>query len=1021
MTSTSFQDLSISTLQAEKWTKQHFNIEATAQKLAGEVDFNFYLKTKNNTSYTLKISRPNVSKEDVEFQASILQHLENANLPYQIPQLIPTSDGRLFKKILDENKQERWIRLQKWLEGRMLAKVHPRSPKLLESWGEVAGQLAFALQGFDHPHAHRFYKWNPSETLYAKKYQTYIQGLEEQEIAQYFWAHFEKETRPKLSKLRKSINYNDAHEHNLLVNNDWANPRIIGVIDFGDALFTHTINELAIACAYACMGAIDPLEAATHVIKGFHRIFPLEEKEVEVLFSLIAARLMITVANAAWNKQHEPDNVYLLVSEKPAWALLKKWRKISPAFAHYTFRSACAWEAYPKAVIFQNWITSQKGGMVAPIDFTHKKTTPLDLSVGSLDLGNNSNFENIKKFQQSINRLLEDKEAEIGYGGYAEVRPFYTTDAYQTEGNAGAQWRTVHLGMDFWANAETVVLAPLDGMVHSFANNKGDCDYGPTIILRHKITEQLTFYTLYGHLTLDSLNNLQIGKLIKKGQPLAKIGAPPANGNWPPHLHFQIMLDTLGNRGDFPGVAYPHEKEVYLSICPDPSCFIAHLPFSKPTEQKSIEDILKFRHHHLGKNLSVSYQNPLQMVRGYRQYLYDVTARRYLDTVNNVAHVGHEHPRVVRVAQRQMALLNTNTRYLHNNIIHFAEELLATFSAELSVVYFVNSGSEANELAIRMAKTYTGQKDMLAIAVGYHGNTGGCIDISSYKFDGKGGNGAPPYTHIIPIPDVYRGLHRNPQKAGQQYADYASRAIKKMQKAGRNPAAFIAESILSCGGQILLPDGYLKSIYQEVRAAGGLCIADEVQVGFGRVAEKFWAFELQGVVPDIVTLGKPMGNGHPLAAVVTTQKVAEAFANGMEYFNTFGGNPVSCAIGREVLKVMQEEQLQQNAKEVGEYLKKELQNLQTPYPIIGDVRGVGFFLGFELVNNAETLAPAAQEAAYLSNRMRERGILMSTDGPFHNVLKIKPPMCFNKSNVDFFVENLDEVLKEDFLSVMTKK
>jgi 4-aminobutyrate aminotransferase-like enzyme len=404
------------------------------------------------------------------------------------------------------------------------------------------------------------------------------------------------------------------------------------------------------------------------------------------------------------------------------------------------------------------------------------------------------------------------------------------------------------------------------------------------------------------------------------------------------------------------------------------------------------------------------------MVRGFKQYLYDTTGRRYLDTCNNVPHVGHQHPRVVQAAQRQTGVLNTNTRYLHKNIVQFAEELLATFPPELSVVYFVNSGSEANELALRMARNWSGQKDMLAIEVGYHGNTGGTIDVSSYKFDGKGGKGAPPQTHILPMPDVYRGKFKG-QDAAKSYAQYVDNIVDKLKSEGRNVAGFIGESILSCGGQIVLPQGYLKSVYEKVRAVGGLCIADEVQVGFGRVGSHFWGFELQGVVPDIVTMGKPIGNGHPLAAVVTTPAVAEAFTNGMEYFNTFGGNPVSCAIGREVLQVIQDENLQENALKTGGYLIAGLKDLQDKHEIIGDVRGHGFFSGFELVTNRETLEPAAAQASYFANRMRENGFLMSTDGPLHNVIKIKPPMCFSQENVDFLLEWTDRILLEDFMKM----
>jgi len=359
-----------------------------------------------------------------------------------------------------------------------------------------------------------------------------------------------------------------------------------------------------------------------------------------------------------------------------------------------------------------------------------------------------------------------------------------------------------------------------------------------------------------------------------------------------------------------------------------------------------------------------------------------------------------------------MAVLNTNTRYLHENINDFTRELLKTFPDELSVVHVVNSGSEANELVLRMAQTFTGEKDMIAVELGYHGNSSGCVDVSSYKFDGEGGQGAPEHTHIVPLPDRFRGVHRG-ENTGPLYAAHIREQIDHIHSAGRGLAGFICESILSCGGQIELPDEYLQMAYAAVRKAGGVCIADEVQVGCGRVGEQFWGFQLHGVIPDIVTIGKPIGNGHPLAAVVCTKEVADAFANGMEYFNTFGGNPVSCAIGTEVLRVIREESLQENARVTGNYLKTELVKMQEEFPVIGDVRGQGLFLGFELTGQA--LKPLTDQAAYLANRMKELGILMSTDGKDVNVIKIKPPMVFSIDQADLLLKNLRRVLREDFM------
>ena len=431
------------------------------------------------------------------------------------------------------------------------------------------------------------------------------------------------------------------------------------------------------------------------------------------------------------------------------------------------------------------------------------------------------------------------------------------------------------------------------------------------------------------------------------------------------------------------------------------------------TRALSKEEILSQRRAFLGPSLSLSYEEPLLILRGQGQYLYDEAGNRYLDVVNNVCHVGHSHPRVVAALAEQAALLNTNTRYLHPAIVRYAEKLLATLPAPLEVCFFVCSGSEANELALRLARTYTGGLDTIVIDGAYHGNTAALIDISPYKHNGPGGRGAPPWVHAAPMPDPYRGPYKGyGRETGAQYAAGVGALLETIQAGDRALAGMIAEPVLGCGGQIVLPDGYLAEAFARVRAAGGVCIADEVQVGFGRVGSHFWGFETQGVVPDIVTMGKPIGNGHPLAAVATTRDIADAFANGMEYFNTFGGNPVSCAVGLAVLDVIEEEQLQENARRVGAYLLDGLRGLMDAHPLIGDVRGLGLFIGVELVDDRETLEPAAAEASWIVERMKEAGILLSIDGPLHNVLKLKPPIVFTAEDADFLVGALDNVLAE---------
>ncbi len=398
------------------------------------------------------------------------------------------------------------------------------------------------------------------------------------------------------------------------------------------------------------------------------------------------------------------------------------------------------------------------------------------------------------------------------------------------------------------------------------------------------------------------------------------------------------------------------------------------------------------------------------------QFLFDECGQPFLDCVNNVAHVGHSHPRVVAALRRQAAVLNTNTRYLHENLVRYAERLTAKLPEPLRVCFFVCSGSEANELALRLARTHTHGRDVVVVDHAYHGNTSSLIEVSPHKFGGPGGEGAPPWVQVVPLPDPYRGPYRGyGREIGIRYAGHVREALERVRSQGRGIAAFFAESLPGVAGQIVFPDGYLAEAYRFVREAGGVCVADEVQVGFGRLGSHFWGFETQGVVPDIVTLGKPIGNGHPLGAVITTPEVAASFVTGMEYFNTSGGSPVACAVGIAVLDVIEEQGLQQQALRVGERLKAGLAGLMERHPSIGDVRGLGLFLGVELVCDRETLEPATRQAEYVVERMKECGVLVSTDGPFRNVLKIKPPLVFGDRDADRLVDTLDRVLGEDAL------
>jgi len=611
----------------------------------------------------------------------------------------------------------------------------------------------------------RQFKWDLQYFLLNEQYVKHITNPNDRKIAAYFFQQYKENVLPVLGELRKQTIHGDANEWNTLSQNG----QVSGLIDFGDICYSHLINELAIALAYALMGKENTLEWAAPIISEYHKILPLEEKEIDILYWLIAARLCTSVSNSAYERVQRPENTYIQISEKPAWDLLKKWVTINPVFARNEFRLACGFEI-PK--------------------------------------------------------------------------------------------------------------------------------------------------------------------------------------------------------------------------------------------EKNIDEVALERFKSVSSIFSISYKKPIYMERAAFQYMFDKYGNSYLDAYNNIPHVGHSHPKVIEAGQKQMAKLNTNTRYLYDQLNEYSANLLSYFPKPLNKVFFVNSGSAASDLAIRLARNFTGKNRVAAVEHGYHGNTQSVIEISHYKFGGKGGKGASKNVLCLPIPGTYRSDFNN-ETAG---LSFAKDAIQKINNSEEKIAAFIAEPVVGCGGQIPLAQGYLKAMYSAIRNQGGVCISDEVQTGFGRLGDFFWGFEAQKVVPDIVILGKPMGNGHPMGAVITTDKIADAFNNEMEFFSSFGGNPVSCAIGQTVLNVIEEEQLQQNAKTVGDYYIKRLTELQQKHECIGDVRGSGLFVGFEFVKDRLTLEPDTALAQKVKNELRNQYILVGTDGPYDNVIKSKPPLCFTKENVDEVVSTVDSIL-----------
>ena len=754
--------------------RAHYDLVGTLQPLASYSDQNCLLSASDGERHVVKFANASNARIDVAMQNAAMAHLNEQGIT--VPRAVPNRAGQDITDVLDGDAQPFLMRVLTYLPGDVYADSAPAThgSALWQSLGAYLARMDNALADFSHPGAGRFIDWDLAHGYGICQRKKEALSDDERSGVNYFLDLYHSQVLPQTSQLAKTVIHNDANDYNLLIDNPRAPRAIVGLIDFGDMTHSHTINELAIGCAYAMLDQPAPITVMATVVASYHALRPLTDIEFGVLFGLIGLRLCTTLCNAAFACRADPENDYLLVSVRPAWDLLAKLRMIAPFTAECRLRAAC--------------------------------------------------------------------------------------------------------GLD-------------------------------------------------------------------------------------------------------------------------------------PDSGRSREDIIRLRKAHLGKTLSLSFKEPLKIVRGLGVYLYDEAGNDYLDMVNNVCHVGHCHPRVVAAGQAQMARLNTNTRFLHDNLVSYTEKLLATMPDKLSVCMFVNSGSEANELAFRLARTFTGSRQLLVVDGAYHGNTSACIEASPYKFDGPGGDGAPDHVHKVMLPYPYRGPHfAMNEAAGEAYAADIDRAIEALSERGEKPGAYICESVHGVAGQIVMPDGYLRAVYGKVRAAGGVCIADEVQVGFGRVGCHMWAFETQGVVPDIVTLGKPIANGHPMALVVTTQEIADAFVTGMEYFNTFGGNPVSCAIGMAVLDVIEDEELQKNALETGAYLQSRLRDLQREFDVIGDVRGLGLFIGAELVTNRETREPATELASRLVEFVKNERVILSTEGVYHNVLKIKPPIVFARRDADRFIAALEKGL-----------
>ncbi|PWL18960.1 hypothetical protein DKP76_05710 [Falsochrobactrum shanghaiense] len=1008
MTDLSHRSPSHCVAEAEKLAQDLFGITAKATLLDSERDRNFRLDVDGTPRWVLKIVNSSEPRIESEFQTALLRHLAQANDDLPVPHLKAAISGNFLACATTTDGEQHAIRLVQWLPGTPLARAE-RGFGLMRNLGRSLGRLDQALKGFIHPGALRDIDWDIRHAGRARSRLHFIQDMEKRALLERFLDRFDAHVAPKLPFLRAQVIHNDANDWNILI--DPEEPEhIAGVIDFGDAVHTLLIAEVAIACAYSILDTKDPIGAAAALAAGFHESYPLQAEEIDILFDLIAMRLVTSVTISASRHDKTGDNPYLAISEAPAWRLLQKMDAMNPRFATAIIRKACGFDAVEGASAIRGWLDENRKGFASIVRPAAATLTKAIVPYG--DATHEMTIASAEERAEEATRWWDDfcktNNIELGVGPWGEKRTVYTDKAFESRFMEGVR-RIHHLGVDLFMPAGTPLYTPLDATVRSVEIEPDPLGYGGLIALEHRPQDCPAFITLWGHMAHEALSRLKPGQELAAGDLVGYMGDIHENGGWTPHLHFQISTDTALSATEILGVGEAHYLDVWADIFPDASMLAGIPPETYRQSGHTRSEIISKRKEILLPNLSISYSEPIKFVRGDGVWLIDNYGRAYLDCFNNVCHLGHVHPDVVEAIARQSALLNTNTRYLHDNIIDYAERLTATLPDGLCVASFACSGSEANSLMLRMARNHTGRSDAIVLDWAYHGTTQELIDLSPYKYKRKGGKGRPDHVYEAAIADSYRAPEDWPlQEHGKRFAQSVAEQIETMRKQGRAPALFLAESIPSVAGQVFLPQGYLEEVYAMVRAEGGLCVADEVQVGFGRIGSHWWAFEMQNVVPDIVTMGKPIGNGHPMSAVVTTREVAESFNNGMEYFNTFGGNPVSCAAGLAVLNAIERDKLRENALETGNYLINGFKKMQERFDIIGDVRGQGLFLGIELVTDRKTKAPATALAKAINDGARERGILMGTEGPFDNVLKMRPSMIFSKANADHLLDVLGD-------------
>ncbi|WP_343598569.1 aminotransferase [Pseudomonas sp.] len=949
---------SLSEAQAHALLQAHYGLDGELTALGSQQDLNFRVDAAPGR-FVLKACHGSYAQVELQAQHAALAYLREQGLPVPAVQVAQAGETLLA---VDIDGQPLRVRLLEYINGQPLTRLAHMPPRLMAELGRLCARLDQALVDFDHPGLERTLQWDPQHA------QALIEHLLPvlQDAGQR--SRIEQATRlasehlaPLADRLPTQAVHLDITDDNTV----WAHDehrqwQLQGVIDFGDLSRTWRIADLSVTCAALLHHAEgDPLRILP-AVSAYQALNPLTEAELRALWPLVLNRAAVLVLSSAQQLAVDPDNQYTRDNVAHEWEIFDTATAVPFSLMQAAILQAAGLQADAADLTGCTPLLPELAG---------QPVTRIDLGVLSVHC-EAGNWE-----QAGFDQHLLTSQPAPACSLHGQYR------LSQTHIDRPEEPATCALGVELHVPNGSQVQAPEAGTWQRHGDGRG--------CLR----------TPHWALWLQGLEEAPAdGQALAKGQSL---------GSSCGFLSVQLCLDTHIQP---PFFATPSQAAAWLALCPSPAALLGFDCDADPLPDP--QALLARRDASFARSQKHYYAQPPQIERGWRNYLIDLQGRSYLDMLNNVAVLGHGHPRMVAESARQWSLLNTNSRFHYAAITEFSERLLDLAPEGFDRVFMVNSGTEANDLAIRLAWAYSGGRDLLSVLEAYHGWSVATDAISTSIADNPQAlETRPDWVHPVEAPNTFRGRFRGADTAADYLRDVDAK-LADLDARGRQLAGLICEPVYGNAGGISLPAGYLREAYAKVRARGGVCIADEVQVGYGRLGEYFWGFEEQGVVPDIITMAKGMGNGQPLGVVITRREIAEALEAEGYFFSSAGGSPVSCRIGMAVLDVMQEEGLWDNARDTGRYFKARLQALVDKHPLAGAAHGSGFYLGLELVRNRETLEPATEETMLLCDRLRELGIFMQPTGDYLNILKIKPPMCTTRASVDYFVDSIDRVLGE---------